>query len=90
MARTDDISLYGSWAQGVLEKIISVDVSAGDVVVEGLYRIIMVTTAGDVAITQHDGADEVLPALQPGVQYVFSAATIRQTGTVATGIKLLR
>lgn len=90
MARTDDIELFGTWAQGVPAQILDVDLSGGDFAVGALYRIIMVSAPGDVAVTQHDDTDEVLPQLQPGVQYVFSAKAIRDVGTVATGIKLLR
>lgn len=89
MARTDDISLYGNWAQGVPNTIVSVDLSTGDFAVPKLTRVIMVSTAGDVAVTMHSGGSDVLPQLQPGISYVFSAKEILQMGTSATGIKLL-
>ncbi|MEL6809092.1 MAG: hypothetical protein AAFO97_15070 [Pseudomonadota bacterium] len=88
--RTDAQSMHGNWADGILTHILDVDVSAQDVTPDGLYRVIMVTTAGNVAVTQHDGTTEILPALQPGVPYPFSPAAILNAGTTATGIKLLR
>lgn len=90
MARTDVTSLHGNWADGILTEMLSVDVSGGDQPINGLYRVIMVGSAGDVAIKKHDDTDDVLPALQPGVQTVFSCKAILQTGTTAGTIKLLR
>jgi hypothetical protein len=89
--RTDDTSLFGHWALGVPNKTLAVDLSSGDFTVPDLYRQIMVSVPGDVAVVQHDGTGGLLPALQPGVPVTFSAKEIKDAagGTTATGIVLL-
>jgi hypothetical protein len=50
-------------------------------------RALMITGAGDVAVTLKNGDAITLPGLTPGVIYPIRAARIAATGTTATGIK---
>lgn len=47
---------------------------------------IMVTVAGNVAVTLLNGAVITFPGLQPGNFYAIQASKIMSTGTTATGI----
>ena len=90
MARPDAKGRFGHWAHGSPSEIFPVTYTGGEFSVPEACRMIMVTTAGDVAVEHTDGQDEALPALQPCVQYIFQAAKILEAGTGATGIKVLR
>ncbi|MEL7091924.1 MAG: hypothetical protein AAFN94_09340 [Pseudomonadota bacterium] len=50
-------------------------------------RALMVTGAGDVAVTLKNGDQITLPGLTAGVIYPVRAARVWATGTTATGIK---
>ena len=57
------------------------------VYLEKVTRALMITGAGDVAVTLKNGDAITLPGLTPGVIYPIRAARIAATGTTATGIK---
>lgn len=79
-------SIAALWsAQGIA----TIDVSGADQSLATACRGVMVTVAGDVAVTMADGSSGVLPALQPGTLYPFAVKVFKKTGTVATGIKAL-
>ena len=64
------------------------DVTPGDGAdLPQVTRALMVTSAGDVAVTLKTGDTVTLPGLTPGVIYPVRAARIAATGTTATGIK---
>jgi hypothetical protein len=84
MGVESEISRLGS-ATG----IVAVDVSCGNQVLVKPSRGIMVTVAGNVAVTMLDGTTGVLPALNPGTLYPIAATSILQASTTATGIKVL-
>ncbi len=48
---------------------------------------LMVSGAGDVAVTLKNGDVIILPSLTPGVIYPIRATQVAVTGTTATGIK---
>lgn len=50
-------------------------------------RAVMVSVAGDLAVTLKNGDSITLPGLTPGVIYPVRASQIHSTGTTATGIK---
>lgn len=50
-------------------------------------RALMVSGAGDAAVTLKNGDTLVLPGLTPGVIYPIRARQVAATGTTATGIK---
>lgn len=50
-------------------------------------RALMVTTAGDVAVTFRDGTSLTLPGLTPGVIYPLRVTRVLATGTTASGVK---
>lgn len=49
-------------------------------------RGLMVTVAGDVAVTTVDGSAITLPGLVPGVIYPIRVKIVKVSGTTATGI----
>ena len=50
-------------------------------------RALMVSGAGDVAVTLKNGDQITLPGLTPGVIYPVRAVRVWATGTTATGVK---
>ncbi|WP_415919311.1 spike base protein, RCAP_Rcc01079 family [Tateyamaria sp. SN6-1] len=50
-------------------------------------RAVMVSGAGDVAVTLKNGDALTLPGLTPGVIYPLREARVWATGTTATGVK---
>jgi hypothetical protein len=52
-----------------------------------ITRALMVSAAGDVAVTLKSGDTITLPGLTPGVIYPIRAARVAATGTTAAGIK---
>ena len=50
-------------------------------------RALMVSAAGDVAVTLKNGDQVTLPGLTPGVIYPVRVARVWATGTTATGVK---
>ncbi|MEO1555935.1 MAG: hypothetical protein AAFS01_05855 [Pseudomonadota bacterium] len=52
-----------------------------------MTRAVMVTGAGDLAVTLKNGDAITLPGLTPGVIYPIRATQVAATGTTATGVK---
>lgn len=50
-------------------------------------RGLMVSAAGDVAVTFRDGSTVTLPGLSPGVIYPLRVTRVLASGTTATGVK---
>lgn len=50
-------------------------------------RALMVSAAGDVAVTLRNGDAITLPGLAPGVIYPVRVTRVAATGTTAAGIK---
>ncbi|CUT12534.1 hypothetical protein BF49_3614 [Bradyrhizobium sp.] len=71
------------------QDIATIDVSGTDQVLATACRGLMVTVAGDAAVTMADGSSGVLPALQPGTLYPFAVKMFKNASTTATGIKAL-
>ncbi|MEL6885380.1 MAG: hypothetical protein AAFP87_12790 [Pseudomonadota bacterium] len=64
------------------------DVTPGDATdLAEVTRALMVSAAGDVAVTLKNGDHITLPGLTPGVIYPVRATRIWATGTTATGVK---
>ncbi|TNF19041.1 MAG: hypothetical protein EP318_16385 [Rhodobacteraceae bacterium] len=50
-------------------------------------RALMVSAAGDLAVTFRDGSSVTLPGLAPGVIYPLRVRRVLATGSTATGVK---
>ena len=67
----------------------AVDVSGGDVVLNGTCRALFIGAAGDVVLRDGNSGSNVTFTCVAGQVLPVATTTVRQTGTSATGIVAL-